>query len=666
MLPACFAAPGASPAQVSTGPEFTVNEQTAASQTDPQVAISRQGSGLYCWDTAFEGASGLPGRGIDSSGAFTGPEVRFSDDSDPISVDFDCSVGALPDGTFWAAWSHDRLQPQPPRYQRLAGDASPFGSPLEVVDDPEAHYPRLAVDREGGFAVAWGQSVFSDEPGEPSDVQIWARRFDSGGAPISEPVPIALGETCNLCLVGSLDVASAWDGRFVVVWMDTQGADGSGDGVFARRFGADGEPLGDPFVVSETTAGSQVYPAVAADRFGNFVVLWTATGVESSDTLGRLFWADGTPRTGEFVVNAFTPFPQLFPDVAMDADGHWVAVWESVEDAGGRYREIYGRAFRSDLTPYGPDFHVNPAPEDDFFDDFGNRVALSDSGLFLVGWSSWTSDGDRHGIRGARFVLPCVPDERTLCLGPGGRFQARAQWRTADAEADLARARPLTSESGAFSFFDEENLELFVKVLDGCGINQRHWIYAAGLTDVEALLLVTDTATGEVWSHDNALLARFPPVQDVGALASCDSLPLAAPPPAAARPLELGAAAPAPAAGPCVPDERRLCLLGGRFEVTATFDTAIGLAGEARARPLTDESGALWFFWEENLELFVKLLDACDPFERFWVYAAGLTDVEVELVVRDLETGESRSYRNPLGTPFEPVHDAAAFATCAP
>jgi len=318
MLPACFAAPGASPAQVSTGPEFTVNEYTSGTQRSIALAIARQSHGLFCWNTGFNGKNVVAGRGIDSRGEFAGSQVPFSDDLDPESADFDCSPGSRPDGSFWAAWTHDDRQPRPPRIRMVALDATPVAPWFELTEEPWAHFPRLAVDREGGFAVAWGQSVFSDEPGEPSDVQIWARRFDSGGAPISEPVPIALGETCDLCLVGSLDVASAWDGRFVVVWMDTQGADGSGDGVFARRFGADGEPLGDPFVVSETTAGSQIYPAVAADRFGNFVVLWTATGAQSADTLGRLFWADGTPRTGEFVVNSFTPFPQLFPDVAME------------------------------------------------------------------------------------------------------------------------------------------------------------------------------------------------------------------------------------------------------------------------------------------------------------------------------------------------------------
>jgi hypothetical protein len=46
------------------------------------------------------------------------------------------------------------------------------------------------------------------------------------------------------------------------------------------------------------------------------------------------------------------------------------------------------------------------------------------------------------------------------------------------------------------------------------------------------------------------------------------------------------------------------------------------------------------------------------------VFAAGLTDVDVRLVVTDTETGERRHYRNLPGLSFVPVQDTDAFATC--
>jgi hypothetical protein len=83
------------------------------------------------------------------------------------------------------------------------------------------------------------------------------------------------------------------------------------------------------------------------------------------------------------------------------------------------------------------------------------------------------------------------------------------------------------------------------------------------------------------------------------------------------------------------------------------------------ALPFNGESGTFWFFDPNNLELSVKVLDACGTsFDSFWVFAAGLTNVEVELIVTDTESGQVRVYGNDLGQDFAPILDTAAFYTC--
>ena len=57
----------------------------------------------------------------------------------------------------------------------------------------------------------------------------------------------------------------------------------------------------------------------------------------------------------------------------------------------------------------------------------------------------------------------------------------------------------------------------------------------------------------------------------------------------------------------------------------------------------------------------VKVLDACSFAGSTWVFAAGLTNVEVVLTVTDTVTGATRRYRNPKGTAFAPVQDTSAF-----
>lgn len=117
-------------------------------------------------------------------------------------------------------------------------------------------------------------------------------------------------------------------------------------------------------------------------------------------------------------------------------------------------------------------------------------------------------------------------------------------------------------------------------------------------------------------------------------------------------------------AGSCVSSGTTLCLQNNRFAVEATWSTPED-NDTARAQTFTDESGYFWFFNERNIEITVKVIDACaDPFDRFWVFAAGMTTVEAELTVTDTVSGEVRTYTNDLGDAFQPVIDLDAFETC--
>lgn len=62
---------------------------------------------------------------------------------------------------------------------------------------------------------------------------------------------------------------------------------------------------------------------------------------------------------------------------------------------------------------------------------------------------------------------------------------------------------------------------MLIKVLDGCGINDRFWVFAAATTDVETTLRVTDSQTGRVATYFNPLANASPAVTDVDALAGC-------------------------------------------------------------------------------------------------------------------------------------------------
>jgi hypothetical protein len=122
-------------------------------------------------------------------------------------------------------------------------------------------------------------------------------------------------------------------------------------------------------------------------------------------------------------------------------------------------------------------------------------------------------------------------------------------------------------------------------------------------------------------------------------------------------------AAPQAAPGACVPSATTLCLAQNRFAVELDWRTAQG-AGTGQVSRFTDRAGYFWFFDAENVEVTIKVVDACVGFGRFWVFLSGMTNVEVEVRVRDTHSGQVRTYHNPLNRVFKPVQDTDAFSTC--
>jgi hypothetical protein len=92
----------------------------------------------------------------------------------------------------------------------------------------------------------------------------------------------------------------------------------------------------------------------------------------------------------------------------------------------------------------------------------------------------------------------CVSDATTACL-LGNRFQVRVMRGTV-----YQQVIPVTSQTAFFSFFAPDNLEIFVKVLDGTALNGKYWVYFGSMTDQTYTVEVTDTVTGLVKSYPSA------------------------------------------------------------------------------------------------------------------------------------------------------------------
>ena len=117
--------------------------------------------------------------------------------------------------------------------------------------------------------------------------------------------------------------------------------------------------------------------------------------------------------------------------------------------------------------------------------------------------------------------VPCVVNPKQLCLN-GGRFAVTAGWEKPDGSSGTGDGVRLTGDSGYFWFFDDANIEVVVKVLNGCALGGNYWVFAAGLTNVAVRLTVVDSETGAVYTKDNPQGTAFAPIQDTAAFtASC-------------------------------------------------------------------------------------------------------------------------------------------------
>lgn len=147
----------------------------------------------------------------------------------------------------------------------------------------------------------------------------------------------------------------------------------------------------------------------------------------------------------------------------------------------------------------------------------------SDPGSYDVSLNVTSESGEHEVIYQNLITVTgsssCVSDARTMCLN-GGRFRVTVAWNSGLATG-AGQSEPLTDDSGYFWFFDEANIEMVIKVLSACGINNNYWVFAGGLTNVATEITVTDTQNGVSKVYTTEQGPAFAPIQDTGAFATC-------------------------------------------------------------------------------------------------------------------------------------------------
>jgi hypothetical protein len=612
------------------GPDFQVSTGSQGPQLYVDVAQDTAGDTAFVWIDGNTAPPTIQGRVFDPSGAPLGLSFIVGIESQPISLP---RVAMTPLGEIAVTWGNPHSI-FVRRFDRLGRPLGAVNVTQQITADAVLA-PDVAVDPAGNATVVWAVSRFE------GDV-ILLQRFNAANqlqGPVEVVSPVTFNGRNNPRIVANAA------GSLLVSWDDFR--TGNFPDVWARRYDGPSRTWGAEVRVNPSGPGVQQGSAPILYPEGDGAVVY-GDRTEGMLLVRRLD-AAGAPAGDPLPIGPLGSDP--YPDAATGPDGTTLAVWQG----GGEL--VRARFLDRSLNLLGNELAVSSVQNDG---EFQPAAAAGGLGSFAVAWTSGAPfapfpffppangrDGSDLGVFAQRFkaATVCNAGSDTLCLADA-RFQARVSWRNPyTGETGTGKTLPLTGDTGAFWFFSPDNLELMIKVLDGTPVNGHFWVYYGALSNVEYTVSVTDTLTGTVKTYHNEpfqLASRA----DVSAFPSAPAAPLAAKaltaPPAPAA-LE------APAEGDCAASPAGLCLTRQRFQVQVDFtDPRTGIAGPARAVPLTVDTGVFWFFSPDNLELMVKVLDGTAVNGHFWVFYGALSDVEYTITVTDTVTGQRRTYHNAL------------------
>lgn len=361
------------------GPEFRVNLPTSAGLSS-SVAADGSGNFVVVWSSG----SGIVGRRVDPVGVPLGDEFAISV-STTLIHDLRPRVAAKNDGGFLVAWQTEDPAAPPTAQWGIttrafdsAGD--PLGGEVELANGgsrlPES--PEVSAMGTGGFVVVWNGFGGYD---------VWARRLDGSGQP--QGTAFVVNEAVDLNVYPAVD--SGPEGDFVVVWSRFSGPPDDARAVVGRRFDAQGDPVGEEIEVTSTTVWSPERADVALDASGRFLAVWNeTTGRDGSETgaFGRVVDETNLPVGDDFQVNTYSSGGQLLPRAAADGAGGFMVAWIGAEP-GGSGVGVFAQHLDAVGGRVGSEFRVNTYTTGD---QAGHSVAGDGTGGFLVTWRSAEQD----------------------------------------------------------------------------------------------------------------------------------------------------------------------------------------------------------------------------------------------------------------------------------
>lgn len=408
------------------GGQFLVNESLAAPEPVAVVAIldNRPGAGgefLAVWQSYGEDGDGYGvfaqifdrnGNALPGQPAF---QVNQPLVGDAVAVGNQLAPSVASDGArgFVIAWqSENQVLGTYDVFVRrgsFAGGAlalAPQQLANESAADGDQIAPTVAMDTTGRFVVSWQ----SDANAEVSGIDVVAR-YGALVTGFTTPEFLVHAETAGdqtspaaAMNPATGDFAIAWRGPDTVPTAIMPAAeDGEEElkaAIFVNAFHFNGSAWDS---TGEVRANATVYndigfPSAAMNASGDIALAWQVEGQQGSgsDVFGRrLLFSSGdmtlTPQatadagTGDFRLNETTDRPQRSPAIGLDADGNFLATWQTQQQDGFSWG-VYARRYDASgpTGSFGSEFLVNTGTT--LGPQTGPAVAVDGTGRSVIVW----------------------------------------------------------------------------------------------------------------------------------------------------------------------------------------------------------------------------------------------------------------------------------------
>ena len=403
------------------GNNFKVNTDTGiSSQLVADIAIKENGDFIITWGDKRNNNWDVYAQQYSSDGSPIGDNFLINDDM-TISSQRNPSISTDLTGNFIVSWENCYDENCDIYARRFTGDAIPLGNSFRVNSDTGNAYQyssAIMEDKDGNFTVAWQDHRFS------WNGEIYAQSFLSDGT--TQGDNFIVNDDIGSANQSSPSIAKDSSDNFIIAWVDKRNYNHD---IYIQRFSNYGIALDSNYKVNDDTGySSQVYPSIAADPVGNFVLTWTDYRIEYwGDIFAQRFSNDGTALGDNFKVNNLSAWVNYGSKVVCKKNGDFIITWGDSEDGGEKRHynhqfdernlfnsdsliknsepDIYAQQYLSDGTPFGENFKVN--------DDVGNSyqqfpdISVDTNGNFIIVWED-NRNGD-YDIYVQRYLSDGTP-----------------------------------------------------------------------------------------------------------------------------------------------------------------------------------------------------------------------------------------------------------------